>query len=270
MNKVKPHVLLLCSIIDIGNNRLEQLALDKCQVIDLTFDYLQSPHESLFERFYLLVLPRIINNIQSLTLHIKHILKIITFIEKNCDGILPNLTHLRIMLCRRNPKTGTPFTLGNGIHSILRNAPLLSIVPQFFQLSETISNQILSSFDSSSFMRSIVSIEVDDGYMLSNIFNDHKVFFPQSNQLTHIRITLCYFEDCVGLLEQLGTQLYLFNVSIVYVNCIAKCLVHKIPSILCPNLKHLTITIYRNFVLHKECLVPLLQRFSNVEYLTLL
>ncbi|CAF1371745.1 unnamed protein product [Rotaria sordida] len=135
-------------------------------------------------------------------------------------------------------------------------------------------------------MRSIVSIEVDDGYMLSNIFNDHKVFFPQSNQLTHIRITLCYFEDCVGLLEQLGTQLYLFNVSIVYVNCIEKCLVHKIPSvtnislseisfniiiwILCPNLKHLTITIYRNFVLYKECLVPLLQRFSNVEYLTLL
>jgi len=29
-------------------------------------------------------------------------------------------------------------------------------------------------------------------------------------------------------------------------------------------------TIYRNFVDYKECLVPLLQRFSNVEYLTLL
>ncbi|CAF4811428.1 unnamed protein product, partial [Rotaria sp. Silwood2] len=50
MNKVKPHVLLLCSIIDIGNNRLEQLALDKCQAIDLTFDYQQSPHKSLFTR----------------------------------------------------------------------------------------------------------------------------------------------------------------------------------------------------------------------------
>ncbi len=29
-------MLLLCSIIAIGNNRLEQLALDKCQSIDLT------------------------------------------------------------------------------------------------------------------------------------------------------------------------------------------------------------------------------------------
>ncbi|CAF2546125.1 unnamed protein product [Rotaria sp. Silwood2] len=113
MNKVKPHVLLLCSIIDIGNNRLEQLVLDKCQEIDLTFDYPQSSHESLFERFYLYVLPRIINNIQSLTLHIQHLPKIASFVEKNCGGILPNLTHLRIMLGRRNPKTGTPFTIGN-------------------------------------------------------------------------------------------------------------------------------------------------------------
>lgn len=39
MNKVVPHVLLLCSIIDIGNNRLKQLAFDKCQTIDLTFDF---------------------------------------------------------------------------------------------------------------------------------------------------------------------------------------------------------------------------------------
>jgi len=113
MNKVIPHVLLLCSIIDIGNNRLEQLALDKCQAIDLTFDYLQSPHESLFERFYLYVMPRIINNIQSLALQIQHLPNIHTFVEKNCDEILPNLTHLRIMLRRRNPITGTPYTLGN-------------------------------------------------------------------------------------------------------------------------------------------------------------
>jgi len=113
MNKAVPRVLLLCSIIGIGNNRLEQLALDKCQAIDFTFDYLQSPHESFFERFYLYVMPRIISNIQSLTLQIQHLPNIRTFVEKNCDEILPNLIHLRIMLCRRNPKTGTPYTLGN-------------------------------------------------------------------------------------------------------------------------------------------------------------
>ncbi|CAF3086960.1 unnamed protein product, partial [Rotaria socialis] len=41
MNKVKPKVSLLCSIIAIGNNRLEQLALDKCHSIDLTIDCFQ-------------------------------------------------------------------------------------------------------------------------------------------------------------------------------------------------------------------------------------
>ncbi len=113
MNKVQPYVLLLCSMIDIGNDRLERLVLDKCQTIDLTFDFLQSPHESLFERFYLYVMPHITNNIQSLTLHIQHLPKIRTFIEKTSDGILPNLTHLKIMLCRRMPKTGTQYTLSN-------------------------------------------------------------------------------------------------------------------------------------------------------------
>ncbi|CAF2862057.1 unnamed protein product [Rotaria sp. Silwood2] len=47
MNKVKPKVLLLCSIIALGNNRLEQLALEKCHSIDLTIDYFQSLYESL-------------------------------------------------------------------------------------------------------------------------------------------------------------------------------------------------------------------------------
>jgi len=121
LNKVKSHVLLFCSMISIGNNRLEQLALDKCQAIDLTFDYLQSPHESLFERFYSHVMPCIFNNIQSFTLHIQHLPNILTFVEKNCDGILPNLTHLRIMLRRRNPKTGTPYTIGKLLLSIFFN-----------------------------------------------------------------------------------------------------------------------------------------------------
>ncbi len=39
MNKTEYRAELLCSIIDIDNNRLEQFALAKCHSIDLTFDY---------------------------------------------------------------------------------------------------------------------------------------------------------------------------------------------------------------------------------------
>ncbi|CAF4546925.1 unnamed protein product [Rotaria sp. Silwood1] len=113
MNKVKPRVLLLCSIIAIGNNRLEQLALDKCQAIDLTCNYFQLQDQSLFQRrFYSHVMPRIFNNIQSLTLYIQHLPDIVSFAEKNSDRIFPNLTHLKIMIFKRNPKTSTSYILG--------------------------------------------------------------------------------------------------------------------------------------------------------------
>jgi len=112
MNKVKPQVSLLFSIIGIGNNRLEQLALDKCHSFDLTYDYFQSSHESLCKRFYSYVMPRISNSIQSLTLDIRHLPDIITFPEQNSNETLLNLVHLKIMYGRTCLKTGTLYTLG--------------------------------------------------------------------------------------------------------------------------------------------------------------
>jgi hypothetical protein len=117
MNKVKPRVLLLCSIIGMGNNRLEHLAIDKCRSIDLTFDYRQSPHEQLMKRFYSHVLPYIYKNIQSLTLTFHHLSEISAFAEENCDGTFPNLTNLKIMLPRKCHITGTTFTLGKLYYS---------------------------------------------------------------------------------------------------------------------------------------------------------
>jgi hypothetical protein len=112
MNKIQPRVLLLCSIIDIGNNRLEQLALDGCHSINLNFNYFQSPHTLLFiRRFYSHVMPRISNYIQSLTLNIGHIYYLMTFAEQNCNGTLPNLTHLKITNGRQCHDTGIPHTL---------------------------------------------------------------------------------------------------------------------------------------------------------------
>ncbi|CAF3995533.1 unnamed protein product [Rotaria sordida] len=113
MKKVNPQVLLLCSMIDIGNKRLEQLAFDRCYSIDLTFDYVQPIEESLMERFYSHVMPRIGHHIQSLTINIYHISSIKTFVENNFHGTLPNLTHLKILLYAKHTKTGIPYTISN-------------------------------------------------------------------------------------------------------------------------------------------------------------
>jgi ABC-type lipopolysaccharide export system ATPase subunit len=113
LKKVNPQALLLCSMIDIGNNRLKQLVFDRCNSIDLTFDYLQAPHELLFNRFYSHVMPRIIHDIQSLTINLHQISSIITSVENNCNGTLRNLTHLKIMLGAKLSRTGTPYTIGN-------------------------------------------------------------------------------------------------------------------------------------------------------------
>ncbi len=111
-NKVKPHALLFGSIIGIGNNRLEQLALDKCHSIDLSFDYYRSPYEPYIKQFYSHVMPHIYKNIQSLTFNFQHLSNFVTFAEKYCDGTLPNVKHLKIMIGKKCSITGTIFTLG--------------------------------------------------------------------------------------------------------------------------------------------------------------
>ncbi|CAF4473209.1 unnamed protein product [Rotaria sp. Silwood2] len=270
MNKVKPKVLLLCSIITIGNSRLEELALDKCHLIDLTFDYFQSSHEIFIQRFYSHVMPRISNCIRSLILNIEHLPKMISFAENECNGFLPNLTHLKIILNKQSRETGTSYGLGIHLYNVLHVNPLFSFIPQFVRVKNFVGGKSLFNLRYSSFMRSIVWFELDDDCILPNVFNDDRLFFPQSIQLTHIRITLYEFPDCVHLLNQMGTQICSFSVTILCVDRSEVDIISKIRSISCLYLKQFTITIYRNIIEYERCIVPLLQRLSNVEYLTLL
>ena len=111
MNKANPRALLLCSMVGIGNSRLEQLAFDRCHSIDLTFDYRRAPHHSLMRRFYCNVMPRISQHIRSLTINLDQISSIKTFVDNNCNGTLPNLRHLKIMLGAKQNKTGISYTI---------------------------------------------------------------------------------------------------------------------------------------------------------------
>ncbi|CAF2974481.1 unnamed protein product [Rotaria sp. Silwood2] len=270
MNKVEYRAELLCSIIGIGNNRLEQLALDKCHSIDLTFDYFDSPYELLMQRFYSHVMPRIYYNIQSLTLNVHHIRHFVTYVNENYNGTLLNLTHLKLVFGKRCFKTGTPYTIGNDINSVLHGEPLFSIIPEFLHFDGTIGGRILSVLRCSPLIHSIISFELDDDCIFPDAPNDDGLFFVHSSQLTHIRVTLCRFDHCVRLLNQLGPQIHSFSVSLVHVRIGDVDIISKMTSISCPNLKILTMTIYRNILCYEECIPPLLQRLSNVEHLTLL
>ena len=108
MDKVKPQFLLLCSTIGIGSDRLEQLALDQCQSIDLTSLCMHSSQELVLERFYSYVLPCIHTNIKSLTINLEQLQALNKSLELHCDGVLPNLVHLKIVRFYHSDSSGTP------------------------------------------------------------------------------------------------------------------------------------------------------------------
>jgi len=99
------------------------------------------------------------------------------------------------------------FIIGGDIYNIFRNKPLNATGPHFIRPFESINARILTRFCSSPLMRSLLSFELDDACILPNVFNGDQLYFPQSIQLTHIQITLCYFEHCTRLLKQLDPQL---------------------------------------------------------------
>jgi hypothetical protein len=92
--------------------------------------------------------------------------------------------------------------------------PLFTIVPQFFLLPNYGLGKNLSSLCHSSLMRSVQSFELDDNYILAETLHDNELRFDQAIRLTHLRISLWRFDQCVHLLNQLCSQLHSFTVTI--------------------------------------------------------
>ncbi|CAF1469192.1 unnamed protein product [Adineta ricciae] len=130
--------------------------------------------------------------------------------------------------------------------------PLLSIVPQFFLLRNDSIGAHLATLLQSSLMRQVQSFELDDNCLLSGPITGEQLRIPEAVQLTHIRC-----------------QLQSLTVTIAMSNENRETLNNVIQSISCPNLKHLTIKMYRNFKNFDVCLC-LLERLSSVEQLTLI
>jgi hypothetical protein len=94
---------------------------------------------------------------------------------------------------------------------------LFSNIPQFYVLDKSNAARTLSKFLCSLSVPTIVSFELDDDCVLTNIFNDDGLLFPESIHLTDIRITLFQFEHCICLLNQFGSQLCSFVVNMMFV-----------------------------------------------------
>jgi len=123
-----------------------------------------------------------------------------------------------VVNCKNDYKTDNFIHLGNMMFSLRHDECLFSILPQLFYIETIDSCRRIPAFLCSRFMRSVISFELDEDCMLPKLVNNKDLFFPESSPLTHIRITLRYFNDCVRLLNQLGAQLRSFDVSFTHTN----------------------------------------------------
>jgi hypothetical protein len=119
-----------------------------------------------------------------------------------------------------------------GIHSgnPRREVPLLSVVPDLFDLDGIASKKFLSFIHCSLIMHSIVSIELDDDCVFAVRPSQERLFFPQSPHLTHVRVALYGFDDCVRLFNQLGRQLHSLSVKMLFVSQSANDILSEITS----------------------------------------
>jgi hypothetical protein len=100
----------------------------------------------------------------------------------------------------------------------MRSAPLFSFIPQYFVLPKFSYGEKVRTLCCSSIMRSVQSFELDDNCMVYEMLSDNELRFHQVTQLTHIRISFGSFYQCIHLLNQLGSQLHSFIVTIATIS----------------------------------------------------
>jgi hypothetical protein len=98
----------------------------------------------------------------------------------------------------------------------LRRKPLFSFLPEIFAGDETIQKQLRDFLRLSPVMKSIVSFELENDWVLM-LSCDKELLFPRSPYLTTVHVTLKSYTDCIHLLRQLGSQLRSFTVRLIYI-----------------------------------------------------
>ena len=98
-----------------------------------------------------------------------------------------------------------------------RREPLFALVPEFFLLPKDSFGEQVAKLCRSSLMRSIQSFELDENCIVTERLDDGQLRFDQVYQLIDLRMSLWNFDQCVHLLNQLGSQLHSFTVTIGFV-----------------------------------------------------
>jgi len=96
--------------------------------------------------------------------------------------------------------------------------PLCTKIHQYFCMPKFSIGERLAILCRSSLMRSVQSFELDENCMLTKALGDDILRSDQITRLTHIRISFSDFDQCVDLLNELGSQLQSFTVNIGYVS----------------------------------------------------
>jgi len=109
--------------------------------------------------------------------------------------------------------------------------PLHAIVPQQFLVTNCSWGANVATLCRSSFMCSVQSLEFDDHCVLAPNIVDNQLSSDQVTKLTHIRINLYGFYQCINLLNQLGAQLHSFTVAIECISGHEPTLISKIRSV---------------------------------------
>ncbi|CAF4561599.1 unnamed protein product [Rotaria sp. Silwood2] len=131
--------------------------------------------------------------------------------------------------------------------------PLFAIIPQFVVLPNCTFEENVATLCRSSLMRSIQSFEFDENLMLTIRFTNRQLYFDQLSRVTHLRISLWSFNQCIHLLNQLDSQLHSFTVTVAKVFGNQFYLISEMKSISCPHLKQVTMIMYHNFNNYESC-----------------
>ena len=94
---------------------------------------------------------------------------------------------------------------------------LFALVPEFFLIPNDGFGKHVASLCRSSLMCGIQSLELDENCILTERIANGQLQFDQASQLTNLQISFWNFNQCIHLLNQLGSQLHSFTVTIAFV-----------------------------------------------------